>query len=243
MVIYGIFIMAVGKAAMHRSYLYPHNPTFGALSQGRARFFCAKAGVALLFQHKVCWARELRSNTPCPGGKIFAEPQRRAALCGARKIAASAAGIKRKGHLRFPFLFELLPFPYLLARRKSESGDRFENGVRQRIFSSVGGGHWPPLSPPLRNARFPTATHTVYSTQARLIVPRNSLPRCRRRHLRIFLCEYALSDILSTLHSTAEFTHKKEPEAKASGSLRLCAYFIMISAMNTRSVSPVLSSA
>jgi len=43
-VIYGIFIMAVGKAAMHRSYLYPHNPTFGALSQGRARFFCIKAG-------------------------------------------------------------------------------------------------------------------------------------------------------------------------------------------------------
>ena len=43
-------------------------------------------------------------------------------------------GAKRKGHLRFPFLFELLPFPCLLARRKSESGDRFENGVRQRIF-------------------------------------------------------------------------------------------------------------
>jgi hypothetical protein len=42
MVIYGIFIMAVGKAAMHRSYLYPHNPTFGALSQGRARFFAQK---------------------------------------------------------------------------------------------------------------------------------------------------------------------------------------------------------
>lgn len=33
------------------------------------------------------------------------------------------------------------------------------------------------------------------------------------------------------------------PGAKVSGSLRLCAYFIMISAMNTRSVSPVLSSA
>ena len=43
MVIYGIFIMAVGKAAMHRSYLYPHNPTFGALSQGRARFFLRKS--------------------------------------------------------------------------------------------------------------------------------------------------------------------------------------------------------
>ena len=52
-------------------------------------------------------------------------------------VAVPAAGAKRKGHLRFPFLFELLPFPCLLARRKSESGDRFENGVRQRIFSSV----------------------------------------------------------------------------------------------------------
>ena len=76
MVIYGILIMAVGKAAMHRSYLYPHNPTFGALSQGRARFFCAKAGAALLFQHKLCWARELRSNTPRPGGTFSAPVDR-----------------------------------------------------------------------------------------------------------------------------------------------------------------------
>ena len=45
------------------------------------------------------------------GGKVFAEPQRGIALCGARETAASAAGTKRKGHLRFPFLFELLPFP------------------------------------------------------------------------------------------------------------------------------------
>ena len=34
---------------MHRSYLYPHNPTFGALSQGRARFFCIKAGFHCFF--------------------------------------------------------------------------------------------------------------------------------------------------------------------------------------------------
>ena len=117
MAIYGIFIMAVGKAAMHRSYLYPHNPTFGALSQGRARFFYAKAGAALLFQHKLCWARELRSNTPCPGstfsctdclvhtnraggspltdGGFFAEPQLGVALCGARGFAAPRGGGKR----------------------------------------------------------------------------------------------------------------------------------------------------
>nr|WP_270575945.1 hypothetical protein [Butyricicoccus sp. OF30-11pH9A] len=49
MVIYGIFIMAVGKAAMHRSYLYPHNPTFGALSQGRARFFAQKQELRFFF--------------------------------------------------------------------------------------------------------------------------------------------------------------------------------------------------
>ena len=121
--------------------------------------FCLKFFGHPFFRQRLGWAPEPRrrftlsghllsvsacghascvSNTPCPGGKIFAEPQRRAALCGARETAASAAGTKRKGHLRFPFLFELLPFPYFLARRKSASGDRFENGVRQKIFSSVG---------------------------------------------------------------------------------------------------------
>jgi hypothetical protein len=116
MVIYGIFIMAVGKAAMHRSYLYPHNPTFGALSQGRARFFCAKAGAALLFQHKLCWARELRSNTLCPGstfsctdclvhtnraggspltdGGFFAEPQLECAAYGSGNVPRPAAGAR-----------------------------------------------------------------------------------------------------------------------------------------------------
>ena len=53
-----------------------------------------------------------------------------------------------------------------------------------------------------------------------------------------------------TQHRTITFAslyfsilRKKEPETKVSGSFRLCAYFIMISAMNTRSVSPVLSNA
>ena len=71
------------------------------------------------------------------GGEFFAEIQRGAALCGAREIAAPAAGAKRKGHLRFPFLFELLPFPCFLIWRRLPTCDRFETGVRQRIFSSV----------------------------------------------------------------------------------------------------------
>ena len=38
---------------------------------------------------------------------------RKVALCGVRGgDAVPTAGAKRKGHLRFPFLFELLPFPY-----------------------------------------------------------------------------------------------------------------------------------
>ena len=48
-----------------------------------------------------------------------------------------AAGAKRKGHLRFPFLFGLLPFPCFLIWRRFPICDRCEMGERQRIFSSV----------------------------------------------------------------------------------------------------------
>ena len=84
--------------------------------------------------------RTALAGSPLTGGEFSAEPQRGVALCGARESAAPAAGAKRKGHLRFPFLFELLPFPYLLARRKSESGDRFENrGTTEDFFSATDG--------------------------------------------------------------------------------------------------------
>ena len=53
------------------------------------------------------------------------------------ETAASAAGTKRKGHLRFPFLFELLPFPCLLVWRRPETGDRSEKGERQSGYSCV----------------------------------------------------------------------------------------------------------
>ena len=66
--------------------------------------------------------------SPLMGGEFFAEPQRGVALCGARETAAPAAGAKRKGHLRFPFLFELLPFPCFLIWRIFPICDRFENG-------------------------------------------------------------------------------------------------------------------
>ena len=63
--------------------------------------------------------------SPCPGMVFFAEIQ--------QGIAVSAAGTKRKGHLRFPFLFELLPFPCFLIWRRPETGDRFEKGNGSRV--------------------------------------------------------------------------------------------------------------
>ena len=82
--------------------------------------------------------RTALAGSPLTGGEFSAEPQRGVALCGARESAAPAAGAKRKGHLRFPFLFELLPFPCFLIWRRFPICDRFENRERQRIFSTVG---------------------------------------------------------------------------------------------------------
>ena len=78
-------------------------------------------------------------------GEFFAEIQRGVALCEAREIAAGAAGTapyprrwaKRKGHLRFPFLFELLPFPCFLIWRRLPICDRCENRERQSGYRSV----------------------------------------------------------------------------------------------------------
>ena len=111
-------------------------------------------------------------------GEFFAEIQRGVALCGAREIAAPAAGTKRKDNLRFSFLFELLPFPYLLAWRRLPTCDRCEIGERQRIFSTVS---------------FSTCSqcqiHYCYTDQKTsagrgIAVPRNSLARYDRQHLR-----------------------------------------------------------
>ena len=85
------------------------------------------------FLHRLCGVLELRRRFALTGGEFFAEPQRGIAFCGARETAASAAGTKRKGHLRFPFLFELLPFPCFPIWRQSESGDRFEKGNCSRV--------------------------------------------------------------------------------------------------------------
>ena len=90
-------------------------------------------------QHRLRGVLELRKRVrPFPGGEFSAEPQR-----GIRRLRTAGAcraprrGAKRKDNLRFSFLFELLPFPCFLIWRRFPICDRFENGVRQRIFSSV----------------------------------------------------------------------------------------------------------
>ena len=90
------------------------------------------------FLHRMTGEHELpQAGSPLTGGRYSLEIKRRVALCGARESAAPAAGAKRKGHLRFPFLFGLLPFPCQLVWRRLPTCDRCEMGERQRIFSSV----------------------------------------------------------------------------------------------------------
>ena len=112
-----------------------------------------------LFLHRLSGVLEPRRRFTLTCGEFFAEMQRGVALCGARESAAPAAGAKRKGHLRFPFLFGLLPFPCLIARRRLPTCDRFEIGNGRGFLL-------PCLSKPVRRVRYITATQTRKSPQA-----------------------------------------------------------------------------
>ena len=108
--------------------------------------------------------------SPYPGGEFFAEVQRGGfAVCGQRGSAAPAAGAKRKGHLRFPFLFELLPFPCFLIWRRFPICDRCEKEYGRGFFLCYGQTTFGvrPLEQPVRSVGYCSATHVVSSTQAR----------------------------------------------------------------------------
>ena len=84
--------------------------------------------------------------SPLTGGEFSAEPQRGdSPSADGGNVPRPAAGTtpyprrwaKRKGHLRFPFLFELLPFPCFLIWRRFPICDRFEIGERQSGYLSV----------------------------------------------------------------------------------------------------------
>ena len=101
-----------------------------------------------------------QAGSPFPGGKFSAEPQREIRRrCGV-SVPRPAAGAKRKDNLRFSFLFELLPFPCLLARRRLPICDRSEMGYGRGFFL-------PYLSQPVRSVRYRSATQVGYFQQAR----------------------------------------------------------------------------
>ena len=115
----------------------------------------------LLFLHRLSGALELpQACSPFPGGEFFAEPQRGdSPSADGGDVAAPAAGAKRKGHLRFPFLFELLPFPCWDSlgadgRLRKQEKDAAV-GLPQRVFLRLFAVH-----------RQRTATHAGYSTQS-----------------------------------------------------------------------------
>ena len=113
---------------------------FSAQAERGARTAQAVRSIrAALFLHRKAGVRELpQAGSPLTGGKFFAEPQRgNSPSADGGSGAAPAAWAKRKDNLRFSFLFELLPFPYSLVWRRLPTCDRFETGVRQRIFTSV----------------------------------------------------------------------------------------------------------
>ena len=130
------------------------------------------------FLHRPSGVRELpQAGSPFPGGKVFAEPQR-----GIRRLrtagASRAAGAKRKGHLRFSFLFGLLPFPWIVWRRLPIC-DRCEIGERQSGYCSVTFSAFSQFTDSVLLHRW------VHLSRRDITVSRNSLTRYTAWHLRI----------------------------------------------------------
>ena len=102
----------------------------------------------LLSLHRLSGALELpQACSPLTGGEFSAELQR-----GIRRLRTAGTcraprrWAKRKDNLRFSFLFELLPFPCFLIRRRLPICDRFEKGYGRGFFLSY-------LSQPVRRVR------------------------------------------------------------------------------------------
>ena len=113
-----------------------------------------------LFLHRLSGVLEPRRRFTLTCGEFFAEPQQGdSPSADGGNVPRPAAGAKRKGHLRFPFLFELLPFPCFLIWRKFPICDRFEKEYDRGFFL-------PCFSQPVRSVRYCTATHMISSPQA-----------------------------------------------------------------------------
>ena len=91
------------------------------------------------FLHWLTGTYELpQAGSTLTGGAFFAEPQREIRRRCGGSVPRPAAGAKRKDNLRFSFLFKLLPFPCLLARRRLPICDRCENrGTAEDFFFRI----------------------------------------------------------------------------------------------------------
>ena len=119
--------------------------------------------------HRLCGVLELRERVrPFRAESFSLNLSGGVALCGAREVAAPAAGANRKGHLRFPFLFELLPFPCFLIWRRFPICDRFEKGNDSRVTTAC-------LSPPFRSSQ------TAYCYTDRKVYAGATYPCCATR--------------------------------------------------------------
>ena len=133
----------------------------------------------LFFLHRKAGVREQRQRVrPFRAAGFSLRFSEGVALCGARESAAPAAGAKRKGHLRFPFLFELLPFPCFLIWRRFPICDRREKGNGSRVTAAC-------LSPPFRSSQTAYCyTCGLINAECGITVPHNSSARYDRQHLR-----------------------------------------------------------
>ena len=134
----------------------------------------------LCFSAPIHWGTRVASAIrPVRAAVFFAEPQQGdSPSADGGNVAAPAAGAKRQGHLRFPFLFELLPFPCFLIWRRFPICDRFEKGNGSRVTAAC-------LSPPFRSSQTAYCyTYGLLNAGRGIAVPRKSLARCNARHLR-----------------------------------------------------------
>ena len=136
-----------------------------------------------LFLHRLCGGTSCVSNTPLTGGAFFAEPQRVGSCRAPRR------GQKGRDTCGFPSSLN----SYLSLVRQSGAYQRPatapKQGGRQRDFFFRRGAQCAPITQPIRNARYRTATHTVKSAQARhdsVAQPFNTLYRTAPMNLDIW---------------------------------------------------------
>ena len=82
-------------------------------------------------------ARTASACSPLTGGSFSLNLSGELRSAERGRLRRPPQGAKRKGHLRFPFLFELLPFPYFLVWRRLPTCDRSEKRERQSSYSCV----------------------------------------------------------------------------------------------------------